>query len=169
MSLKKYVVLLTICATLFSIQPTIADSNQKNLVVSYKKSTPNFPSKVSNYKLTMKSSPDSVRIFKGDDWVVPIPQFDPNSNGGASMSCDPYFWILRWRSNNPNVLIRITKGMTDFGFEPIEKVVTGGAGYASDYSCKVPAIKFGKVLGKDKSNLVDVNFEYEIWTKRIKI
>ena len=152
------------CASLLSAYPSSADSNQKNLVVSYSKSTPGFPRKVANYQLTMKSVPDTVRIFQGDNWVVPIPELDQ-----ATMSCDPYFWVLRWRSDNPNVLIRITKGMTDFGFEPIEKVVTGSAGYASDYSCKVPGIKFGKVLAKNKSNLVDVNFEYEIWTKKIKI
>jgi hypothetical protein len=146
-----------------------ADSNQKNVALPYNKTVSGFPRTIKNYKLTKLKPFSSYRIFQGEKWAVPIPEFDPERNGGATMSCDPFFWILRWRSNNPTVILKVTKGMTDFGFEPTDKVVTGGAGYISDYSCKVPGFKFGNDLGGKGSTLVDLNMEYQIWSYNPKI
>jgi hypothetical protein len=150
-----------------------ADSLTKNIAVSYSKSVPAFPKTVKNYKLQEKSSVSSERVFEGDkNWTVPISQFDPRQNGGASMSCEPFFWVLRWRSNDPKMTIQATRGITDFGFDPTQKFVEGGAGYASAYGCEVPAFRFGRTTYPHKNNvsyLVDVNFEYQIWVYNPKI
>jgi hypothetical protein len=159
--------LLTIMSLLISTAN--ADSSQKNIALPYNKSVSGFPKSIKNYKLTKLKTFSSYRIFQGEKWVVPIPEFDPERNGGATMSCDPFFWVLRWRSDNPSVMLKVTKGITDFGFDPTDKVVSGGTGYISDYSCKVPGFKFDKDLGGKGSTLVDLNIEYQIWTYNPKI
>jgi hypothetical protein len=170
--MKKISILFTLVISLI-YSPSYyanADSLVKDIVVSYNKSVPNFPKTVKNYKLHNQVPYSSVRIFQGDKkWIVPISEFDPEGDGSATMSCEPYFWILRWRSNNSDVLIQISKGITDFGFDPIGKPKSGGAGYSSGYSCSVPGFKFDKTLKGNKSNLVDVNFEYQIWEYKPKI
>ena len=147
-----------------------ADSLVKNIAVPYKKSVPAFPKSVKNYKLQKRASVSSVRVFQWEKkWTVPIPQFDPTQNGGASMSCQPFYWVLRWRSNDSNISIQATRGITDSGFAPTERYLEGGAGYDSGFGCEVPGLRFGKTSYKDENNLVDINFEYEIWTYNPKI
>lgn len=142
----------------------------KNIAVLYSEDIPNFPTSVTDYRLDVEKEYDYIRVFSESKWLVPIVEFDPKSDGGASMSCQPYFWILRWRSNNPGVTILASAGLTDFGkYNRVYKPVEGGAGYMEGYSCVVPAFKFGKALNGNKSNLVDVNFEYQIWEYRPKI
>lgn len=166
----KKILNLSIFLFIFTAPIANADSLVKDIVVTYNKSVPNFPKTVKNYKLYTQQPYASVRIFEGDKkWVVPISEFDPDQNGSATMSCEPYFWVLRWRSNNPEVLIQIAKGITDFGFDPIGRVKSGSAGYSSGYSCSIPAFKFHKTLKNNQSNLVDVNFEYQIWQYKPRI
>ena len=161
---------LILLLSFFTVTNANADSLVKNVTVPYSKSVPNFPKSVKDYKLYIQEPYSRVRIFQGDKkWVVPIPEFDPEQNGSASMSCEPYFWVLRWRSNNPDVLVQIATGITDFGFDPLGKAKSGGGGYSSGYSCSVPAFKFHKTLKNNKSNLVDVNFEYQIWQYKPRI
>jgi hypothetical protein len=150
-----------------------ADSLVKNIAVPYSKSVPNFPKDVKNYKLQKRGAVDSVRVFQGDkEWRVPIAQFDPTMNGGASMSCQPFYWVLRWRTNDPKMTIQATRGITDNGFEPTVGYLEGGAGYESGFGCEVPALRFGSTSYSGKKGvtyLVDVNFEYQIWTYSPKI
>jgi hypothetical protein len=155
------------------LNPASADSMIKSIAVPYSKSVPNFPKTVKNYKLQKKSGVESVRVFEGDkQWTVPISQFDPMQNGGASMSCQPFYWVLRWRSNDPKMLIQATSGITDNGFDPTGKYIQGGAGFQSGFGCEVPAVRFGSTSYSGKKGvtyLVDVNFEYEIWVYSPKI
>jgi hypothetical protein len=163
---------LTLVGTLFLtlIPSANADTYQKNTVVTYNKTASTFPKSVKNYKLSGTAPANSKRIFEGDDWVVPIPGFDPEQGNGATMSCQPYFWVIRWRSANPDVTIQVSKGITDGGqFDAVTKAINGGAGYVSDYSCLAPAFKFGKSIKNTGANLVDVNFEYQIWEYKPKI
>jgi hypothetical protein len=165
--------LIILFASVFAITggtPAQAESPSKDIVVSYSKSVPNFPKSVANYKLVIQEPYARLRVFQGDKkWSIPIQEFDPDQGGSATMSCDPFFWVLRWRSNNPDVQVKISRGITDFGFEPISKVKSGGAGYSSGYSCSIPAFKFSKTLKGNKSNLVDINFEYQIWEYKPRI
>lgn len=173
---KTYSMILqvAICGLLISaLTPIVSNADQmlkKNIAVAYDKQTPSFPKSISSYRLKKKASYDYVRIFSDSSWTVPIQEFDPNQNGGATMSCQPYFWVIRWRSNNPDVTIAASAGITDGGeFDSIYKSVIGGAGYMEGFSCVVPAFKFGKTLNRNKANLVDVNFEYQIWEYKPKI
>jgi hypothetical protein len=155
------------------LNPASADSLLKSIAVPYSKSVPNFPKTIKNYKLQKKAAVDSIRVFQGDkEWRVPIPQFDPIRNGGASMSCQPFYWVLRWRTNDPKMTIQATIGITDDGFDPTAKYLEGGAGYQSGFGCEVPALRFGSTTYSGKNGvtyLVDVNFEYQIWTYNPKI
>ena len=155
------VLTMSFCTPLNSIanEPLV-----KNIAVSYSKKTPSFPKSVKDYKLMKKNGYEFVRVFSNSPWVVPISEFDPEQNGGATMSCQPYYWVLRWRSNNQDVTIRASAGLTDYGkYDRVYKTVEGGAGYMEGYSCTVPAFKFGRVLNGNRSNLTDVNFEYQLW------
>ena len=173
--MKKILIGIVICSitSLLSVSTIHAESQSINLAVTYNKSVPDFPKSIKNYKLQKKSQVSSIRVFQSDkNWNVPIPQFDPTQNGGATMSCQPFFWILRWRTNDPKIAIQATRGLTDNGFEPTEKFLEGGAGYESGSSCEVPALRFGKTTYPAKKGvtlLVDVNFEYEIWSYNPKI
>lgn len=141
-----------------------------NSTFPYSQAVPDFPKKVIDYSLIKKRGYDYVRVFAESKWVVPIEEFDPERNGGATMSCQPYYWVIRWRSNNPDVEILATTGITDFDkFDRVTKIKRGGAGVMSGYSCLVPAFKFGGALNGNRSNLVDVNFEYRLWEYRPKI
>ena len=165
--------LLSGCSSPSTSKQEIALDNEplvRNLAVSYSDDTPNFPTSVKDYRLEKENGYDSIRIFSESKWSVPIVEFDPRNDGGASMSCEPYFWVLRWRSNNSAVTILASAGITDFGkYNKVYESVEGGAGYMEGYSCVVPAFKFGKALNGNESNLVDVNFDYQIWEYRPKI
>jgi hypothetical protein len=151
------------CLLPISAQATYG-SIEKFIVVPYSKTTPAFPKLITDYKLSKVKHQQSVRVFKGDAWVIPIPEFDPSQNGAASMSCQQMVWVLRWRSNYPEIIIQVSTGMTDGGhYSRVSKTYAGGAGYLSGPSCQIPALRFGKTLNGNESTLEDVNYEYEIW------
>ena len=145
------------------------NSLSRNLAWSYEKEVPAFPLSVTNYVLKIQKPQDVVRLFEGGSWIVPIEEFNPDMDGGATMSCQPFYWIIRWRSNNPDVEIKVSTGMTDGPYEPFDEIVTGGAGISEGFSCVVPAYQFGQAINGNKSNLVDVNFEYQLWESKPKI
>jgi hypothetical protein len=136
---------------------------------SYENEVPPFPTLVENYSLEKQSEKEIIRVFENGDWMVPIEEFDPLRNGGATMSCEPYFWVMRWRSNNPETEILVGAGMTDTGFEQSGEIQKGGAGIINGFSCFVPAFDFGGTINGNQSNLADVNFEYQIWKYKPKI
>ena len=141
----------------------------RNYAYDYENEIPDFPLSVKDYVLQKQSKQDNLRLFEGDDWKVPILEFNPEMGGGASMSCQPFYWILRWRSDNSDVSILASTGMTDGPYDPFDEIVTGGVGISEGFSCAVPALKFDKALNGSEGNLVDVNFEYQIWEYKPKI
>jgi hypothetical protein len=42
-------------------------------------------------------------------------------------------------------------------------VPRGGAGYITGYACVSPGLKFARAINGNGSNLVDVDYEYQIW------
>lgn len=143
--------------------------NEINNAFPYKVTAPKFPKFVKNYVLFQYKKNISIRLFQEDNWVVPIKMFDPSQDGGATMSCQPYFWAIRWRSNNPDITIRATMGITDSGFSSVSKSAEGGTGFLSGQSCLAPGFKFGRAINGNQGNLVDVNYEYQLWKYRPKI
>jgi hypothetical protein len=142
----------------------------KNEAFPFSQTAPAFPTQVPDYVLQEQKRPDPIRLFRGDGWVVPIKQFDPERGGTATMSCQPMYWVLRWRSNNPDVTVRASAGLTDAGeFTKIRPTTQGGTGLMEGQSCVAPAFKFGRGLRGNQANLVDVNFEYQIWKSQPKI
>jgi hypothetical protein len=147
----------------------IATESSRNLVFPYSEDVPEFPVQIKNYSLKTQEGYQAIRLFASDDWNVAIPEFNPENGGGATMSCQPFYWVIRWRSNNPEVEIQVSTGLTDGPYDPSDNIEFGGAGVSEGFSCFVPAFKFGKAINGNESNLVDLNFEYQIWEYRPKI
>ena len=150
---------------------------------------PDFPTKIKDYELDRTVENQSIRIFEGLGWS---PFLTPYRTGNT-MSCNPEIWIVRWRSQNPSVKIKVSGTYggfdagdpTDFFGEPItdgsfdedsdwvafyepEKFLIGGAGYQSGPSCSQPVFKWDSNPAGD-ANLADVSFEYQIWTYKQEI
>ena len=150
---------------------------------------PDFPTKIKDYELDRTVENQSIRIFEGLGWS---PFLTPYRTGNT-MSCNPEIWIVRWRSQNPSVKIKVSGTYggfdagdpTDFFGEPItdgsfdedsdwvafyepEKFLIGGAGYQSGPSSSQPVFKWDSNPAGD-ANLADVSFEYQIWTYKQEI
>jgi hypothetical protein len=146
-----------------------ATSLSRNYAYPYEDEIPDFPTSIANYSLMTQTSPEQLRLFLDDEWKVPIKEFNPDFGGGATMSCEPYYWILRWRSDTPDLEIAISTGMTDGPYDPFDNVTSGGVGVSEGFSCAVPAFQFRKGESNTNGNLVDVNFEYQIWEYKPRI
>jgi hypothetical protein len=146
-----------------------SQEQSRNTTVKFKEDIPEFPQKVRNYALDIQEGYQKVRLFENLEWVIPIAEFNPDEGGSATMSCQPYYWIIRWRSNNPDVEISVSTGLTDGSYSPLDDVARGGAGISEGYSCVVPAFKFGRAINGNRANLVDLNFEYQLWNYKPKI
>ena len=151
-----------------------SDRNElyRNDTFPYSEKAPEFPESIPDYVLADSYGYDYVRLFSESSWEVPIKELDPKRNGGASMSCQPFYWVIRWRSNNPDVIIKTAIGLTDYGkFDKLSssKTPSGGAGYIEGSSCVVPGFRFDRAINGNRSNLVDLNFEYQIWEYKPKI
>lgn len=163
----KRIILTLALLGLIVIAPANAEEPlKKHISVSYSAKSPNFPKSLSKYSLVEKKANQTIRVFEGDSWSVPIAQLDPVRDGGATMSCEPFYWIIRWQSANKDVLIKTTAGITDFGFDPVYKVKIGGKGYMEGNSCVVPAFSFARAINGNRANLTDIYFEYTIWKSK---
>jgi hypothetical protein len=147
----------------------IATASSRNLVFPYTEDVPEFPVQIESYSLKTQEGYQATRLFENDDWIVAIPEFNPETGGSATMSCQPFYWVIRWRSNNPDVEIQVSTGLTDGPYDPSDNIEFGGAGVSEGFSCFVPAFKFGRGINGNPANLVDLNFEYQIWEYRPKI
>lgn len=138
----------------------------QNVAVSIDGLIDDFPSTVKGFELFSQTDVLEWRLFQGDDYWVPIEEYQFSTMN----SCADQYWVLRWKSVNPDVEIRVNVGsvmVEDFmtGNETAE----GGRGYAAGYGCYAPGIKFGNVLTNNGSNLVDVYYEYQIWNEKPSI
>jgi hypothetical protein len=152
---------------------------------------PAFPTQIKDYVLDRTVDGQEIRIFEGDKWRPFLTPY----RGGNSLSCQPAIWVVRWRSQNPSVQIRIsgTYGGFDVG-EPTDALgdprtdgdfnedtdwvafyepetgdgSVGSAGYIAAPSCAQPVMKWESNPAGDAS-LADISFEYQIWTYKQKI
>jgi hypothetical protein len=123
--------------------------------------SPDFPSSVDGYELSYQSEVIEWRVFEEDVWWVPIEQYD----NGARMSCDDEYWVVRWRSANPNVEMDSAIGLNDLGeFSGGDEIASGISGYMEGYGCLAPAIRFGIELNGTGANLSDLYAEYQLWS-----
>lgn len=150
---------------------------------------PKFPKKIKDYVLDRTVENQEIRLFEGDNWRGFLTPY----RAGNTMSCQPEIWVVRWRTQNPSVKIDISQTYggfdagdpTDSFGEPItdgsfdensdwvafyepEMLSTGSAGYESGQSCSQPVFKWNSNPAGD-ANLVDVSFEYQVWTYKQEI
>lgn len=145
------------------------DKNDKeklgsNEVFAYSKEVPLFPKAVEDYELVTQSDKEELQVTP-DLWSTP----DKDGLSYEVLSCKPYFWIIRWRSQTEQVEVFVSSGIHTEGYVPLGEVKKGGAGISSGRSCIVPAFKFGKALNGNNSNTTDINYEYQIWEYSPKI
>lgn len=103
-------------------------------------------------------------MFEGD---APQSITDCSSNAGGCSefpdtqnSCGKGLFILRWRTDNPDVSIASS---TEFGRTVPSAQKAGKKGYIIGSNCHRPLFGFGKVEGRNGSNLVDVTYEVRFW------
>jgi hypothetical protein len=123
---------------------------------------PSFPQSITDYRLVSNFRVDGYaefRLFEGDDYL--LPQYFVEN--GTTMSCQPKIWIMKWRSDNPDVELKVSGIDVPIGNEPIGEPTTGSAGYISGNSCIAPGFKFFRAINQNESNLVDVIYELQIW------
>lgn len=166
-------------------------ANLGNISVPSECEVPPFPSAIKDYALTRTVEVDSIRIFEGDKWRPFLTEY----RAGNTMSCEPQIWVVRWRSNNPDVKVRMseTHGGFDAGdptdlygdpitngdfneetdwvafFQPEKgEWTTGNAGYIAAPSCSQPVMQWDSNPASS-ANLTDINFEYQLWEYKPKI
>ncbi len=141
----------------------IIDAKDSMMASDFSNETPLFPTAVVDYQLENQVRQDSYagfRLFYPDDWKTPS-EFE---SGTMVNGCEQTYWVMRWRSNNPDVIFTTTVGFT-VGSDAYTGGTTasGGAGYISGFACDAPFFKFKKTLNGNKSNLADINYELEFW------
>ena len=96
----------------------------------------------------------SIRVFEGDNWVG-LADFPNSSNG-----CSSGRFMVRWRSNNPDVVVTASLG---YGDSLIENPKSGIQGYLLGSNCHRPLFKFSHAKNGNSSTLVDVYYEVRFW------
>jgi hypothetical protein len=158
------IIALTACN---SSSTNIKDLSEVNSI-TYDKKVIDFPDSIPNYEILKSKISGSFRLFENDGFVV----FPELVDYTGTNSCEPYFLMIRWRSDNPDVELTAGTGIDtepgkdiSWGTEP--KI--GGAGYIKAYSCVEPLIAFSNPINGNESNLADVNYEIRIWDYKPKI
>lgn len=126
---------------------------------------PSFPAKSSGYR--SESGKDfwanpfrtgsTLRAFQGSGWSQ-ISEFPKTMNG-----CSAGRFMLRWRSANPDVLVDSATGY--FGDVRVinSQARSANSGYMQGTNCEEPLFRFGKVLNRNQSTLVDIYYEIKFW------
>ena len=167
------------------------EENLGNISFPSECEVPAFPTTIKDYVLTKSVEAERIRIFEGDRWLPFLTEY----RAGNSMSCEPEIWVVRWRTNNPDVQVRMsgTYGGFDVGdptdlygdpitnddfneetdwvafYEPEEgEWTTGNAGYIAGPSCGQPIMQWDSNPAGN-ANLSDVYFEYQLWEYKPKI
>ena len=134
--------------------PTVLAKAQS---LPFSRTVPGFPSTVKGYRLRDVGRTET-RLFQGRAWEALSPLRQPLGR------CGDFRWYLRWRSANPEVLIDAAVGDTGLpGFNRITRASRGGAGYLTGYGCVSPGLRFGTAVSGNQANLVDVDYEYQVW------
>ena len=167
------------------------EDNLGNISFTSECEVPAFPAAIKDYVLRTTVEAESIRIFEGDRWLPFLTEY----RAGNSMSCEPEIWVVRWRTNNPDVKVRMsgTYGGFDVGdptdlygdpitnddfneetdwvafYEPeAGEWTTGNAGYIAGPSCGQPIMQWDSNPAGN-ANLSDVYFEYQLWEYKPKI
>lgn len=145
--------------------PVKGDTLGRAKAISWAKKVPAFPRSIRGYALDSQSAQLETRIFQGDDWEPLRPL-----NQGLANRCDSWIWVVRWRSRNPDVVLKTS--LLDTALPPPYsgwRVSKGGAGYMYGNACASPGLRFGRTLNGNRSNLVDVDYEFQIWIPKRNI
>ena len=138
----------------------------QNVAVSVDGLIDDFPSEVSGFELFSQTDVLEWRLFQGDDYWVPIEEYQFSSMN----SCADQYWVLRWKSVNPDIEIKLNVGSVMVeDFMTGDVTAEGGRGYAAGYGCYAPGMKFGNIIGRNSGNLVDIYYEYQIWNEKPSI
>lgn len=127
---------------------------------------PQFPGALSGYRSTGDldywdnhlpfSLHGSVRIFQGNGWQGISDDFPKTMN-----HCSAGKFMMRWRSDNPNVLVSTALAWESDILEPPTQ--TGRFGYMRGWNCVEPVFKFARAINGNKSTLVDIYYELKFW------
>ena len=164
LSIGIFVIALTACS---STSTNIKDLSELNSI-PFDKKVIDFPDSIPNYEILKSKISGSFRLFEDDGFAV----FSELVDYTGTNSCEPYFVMIRWRSDNPDVELTAGTGIDtepgkDISWETEPKI--GGAGYIKAYSCVEPLIAFSNPINGNESNLADVNYEIRIWEYKPKI
>lgn len=131
-----------------------------NVAADAPEDVPQLPDAVDGYTLRAPKARAQERLFAGASFT-PLPPLDKAS----AESCEDLpIWVLRWASQNPDV--EVAAAILDTGAPDsptLGREASGTFGYLSGSSCVSPGLRFSSALRGNASNLVDVDYEYQLW------
>jgi len=140
--------------------------SSRAFAISEQSNIPDFPDTLEGFRhrpgLDFWGEPykeiNSVRVFSGEDWTELYPSFPKTMNG-----CSAGWYMVRWRSQNPDVLIESATGY--HGDVRIRESVAPPAikGIMQGSNCSEPLFKFSRTKNGDSSTLTDVVYEIKFW------
>lgn len=106
-----------------------------------------------------------IRVFQSESKPEVIWDFSTRMN-----NCLSTIWVLRWKSTNPDVLIKVSHEIDSYGVPLISglnpwNAPAAAAGIMSNSACLQPGFVFGGSLNGNPSNLVDVALEWSYFDK----
>ena len=122
---------------------------------------PPFPASIDGYDLSGPVQTEEIRVFE-PDYATPL-SFESHGN-----SCGHQMWVARWRSLNPDVLLRGAAFLYDadevvYPTKDIDSHTPSRYGYISGFACERPVVIWGAVTNGNGSNLVDVTVEWQYY------
>jgi hypothetical protein len=154
-----------------SLKPAEPTSRELSFVTSipYSSTVQEFPTMLKDYRILKDGIRGKMRLFYPENYANDFPELQKYTgfSNGAN-ACSAYYWMIRWRSQNPDV--ELAAGSSSIPVEPGESIkwednqpAAGGAGYMEGRSCTTPYIFFYQAINGSGANLVDVNYEILIW------
>jgi len=137
--------------------------------VPHSASVQQFPLVLQNYRVLKEGIRGKMRLFEGDNVAYEFPELKGFTGFSAGANaCSAYYWMIRWRSQNPDV--ELGAGTSSIPSEPGENIkwedgqpLLGGAGFMEGRSCTTPYIFFERSINGNGATLGDVNYEILIW------
>ena len=122
---------------------------------------PPFPAAIDGYDLIGQVQSEEIRL-SDSQYGTPL-TFESSSN-----DCGHRRWVARWRSLNPDVLLRGTSLLYDadevaYPTADVKSHDPSLYGYISGVACERPVILWGTVINENGSNLVDVTVEWQYY------
>lgn len=123
---------------------------------------PPIPAAIEGYAPYDGVQTETVRVFAGSGLAT------PSGFSGQMNHCADAFWVARWRSSNPDVVVQGGRAPYDADvveYEPDPALVSAAstAGYIAGYICERPVLLFGLATNGNGSNLVDVAIEWQYY------